>query len=174
MRIAQTRLTLETKPREIKEISAEVAGWVNDQGMGCGLLTIYIPHTSASLLIQENASPDVRHDLDAFLRRIVPEDMALYRHNDEGPDDMPAHIKAALTQVQLTIPVADGHIQLGTWQGIFLLEHRASPHRRSLLLTLTRRGQCGSRLIKGGSRTVAACSCVPAVTLAIPAEAETH
>lgn len=136
MRIAQIRLTLETKPREIKEISAEVAGWVKDQGMSCGLLTIYIPHTSASLLIQENASPDVRHDLDAFLRRIVPEDMALYRHNDEGPDDMPAHIKAALTQVQLTIPVADGRMQLGTWQGIFLFEHRASPHQRSLLLTL--------------------------------------
>jgi secondary thiamine-phosphate synthase enzyme len=78
----------------------------------------------------------VRRDLDAFLRRIVPEDMALYRHNDEGPDDMPAHIKSALTQVQLTIPVTDGRLQLGTWQGIFLLEHRASPHRRSLLLTL--------------------------------------
>ena len=97
---------------------------------------MYISHTSASLLIQENASPDVRHDLEAFLRRIVPENMALYRHNDEGPDDMPAHIKSMLTQTQLTIPVTDGRLQLGTWQGIFLLEHRASPHRRSLILTL--------------------------------------
>ena len=78
---------------------------------------MYIPHTSASLLIQENASPDVRHDLEAFLRRIVPDNMALYRHNDEGPDDMPAHIKSMLTQTQLTIPVTDGRLQLGTWQG---------------------------------------------------------
>jgi secondary thiamine-phosphate synthase enzyme len=136
MRIAQTRLTLATQPREIKEITAEVTRWVEGQDVGCGLLTAYIPHTSASLLIQENASPDVRHDLDAFLRRIVPEDMALYRHNNEGPDDMPAHIKSMLTQTQLTIPVADGRIQLGTWQGIFLFEHRATPHQRSLILTL--------------------------------------
>jgi len=136
MRIAQTRFALETQPHEIREVTAEIASWVEHQGMGCGLLTIYIPHTSASLLIQENASPDVRRDLDAFLRRLVPEDVSRYRHNDEGPDDMPAHIKSALTQVQLTIPVTDGHIQLGVWQGIFLLEHRATPHTRSLVLTL--------------------------------------
>lgn len=136
MRIAQTRLTLATEPREIKEITAGVQHWVERQEMSCGLLTVYIPHTSASLLIQENASPDVRHDLDAFLRRLVPEDMALYRHNDEGPDDMPAHIKSMLTQTQLTIPVADGRIQLGVWQGISLFEHRASRHTRSLILTL--------------------------------------
>ena len=97
---------------------------------------LYIPHTSASLLIQENASPDVRRDLAAFLQRIVPENSALYHHNDEGADDMPAHIKSALTQTQLTIPVTGARLQLGTWQGIFLLEHRASPHRRSLVLTL--------------------------------------
>ena len=136
MQIAQTRLTLETEPREIKEITAEVVHWVEAQRFDCGLLTIYIPHTSASLLIQENASPAVRHDLDAFLRRLVPEDTTLYRHNDEGPDDMPAHIKSMLTQTQLTIPVADGRLQLGVWQGIFLFEHRASAHRRSLILTL--------------------------------------
>src|SRR6266446_1909396 len=136
MRIAQTRLSIDTAPREIKEITAEIARWAEQQNIVQGLLTIYIQHTSASLLIQENASPDVRQDLDAFLRRIVPEDMSLYRHNDEGPDDMPAHIKSALTQTQLTIPVTDGRLQLGTWQGIFLLEHRASPHRRSLVLTL--------------------------------------
>ena len=136
MRIAQTRLTVDTAPREIKEITDEVARWAERQRISVGVLTLYIPHTSASLLIQENASPDVRRDLDAFLRRIVPEDVALYRHNDEGPDDMPAHIKSALTQTQLSIPIADGRVQLGTWQGIFLLEHRASPHRRSLVLTL--------------------------------------
>ena len=91
---------------------------------------------SAPLLIQENASPDVRRDLDAFLPRILPENVAPYRDNDEGPDDMPAHIKSALTQTQLSIPVTDGRLQLGTWQGIFLLEHRASSHRRALVLTL--------------------------------------
>jgi len=136
MRIAQTRLTVDTAPREIKEITSEVVRWAERQRISVGILTLYIPHTSASLLIQENASPDVRRDLDTFLRRIVPEDVALYRHNDEGPDDMPAHIKSALTQTQLSIPIADGRMQLGTWQGIFLLEHRATPHRRSLVLTL--------------------------------------
>ena len=136
MHIVQTHLTIDTAPREIKEITAEVARWAEGQCVVVGLLTIYIKHTSASLLIQENASPDVRRDLDHFLRRIVPEDVTLYRHNDEGPDDMPAHIKSALTQTQLSIPVTDGRLQLGTWQGIFLLEHRASPHRRALVLTL--------------------------------------
>ena len=136
MRIAQTRLSIRTAPREISEITAEVERWAERQEITTGLLSLYIPHTSASLLIQENASPDVRRDLDAFLRRIVPEDVTLYRHNDEGPDDMPAHIKSALTQTQLTIPITDGRVQLGTWQGIFLLEHRASPHDRALVLTL--------------------------------------
>ena len=137
MRIAQTRLTLDTEPREIKEITAEVQRWVERQEVSCGLLTVYIPHTSASLLIQENASPDVRHDLDAFLRRLVPEDTALYRHNDEGPDDMPAHIKSALTQTQLSIPIADGRMQLGTWQGIFLWEHRRASHTRTVIATFS-------------------------------------
>ena len=136
MRIAQTRLTIATMPREIKEITSEVAGWAARQKMAVGLLTVYIPHTSASLLIQENASPEVLRDLGDYLHRIVPEDPALYRHNDEGPDDMPAHIKSTLTQTQLTIPIADGRLQLGIWQGIFLLEHRASPHDRSIIMTL--------------------------------------
>ena len=136
MRLCQTRLFFDTEPREIREITGEVAGWVAEQAIGSGLLTLFIQHTSASLLVQENASPEVRRDLDAFLRRLVPEDPHLYRHADEGPDDMPAHLKSALTQVQLTIPVVEGRLALGTWQGIFLLEHRASPHRRSLVLTL--------------------------------------
>ena len=136
MHIAQTRLSIATASREIKEITAEVAEWIERQRVSVGLLTLYIPHTSASLLIQESASPDVRRDLGAFLHRIVPENIALYRHNDEGPDDMPAHIKSALTQTQLSIPVTDGRLQLGTWQGIFLLEHRASSHCRALILTL--------------------------------------
>jgi secondary thiamine-phosphate synthase enzyme len=136
MRIAQIRLSIDTAPREIKEITTEVTRWAEGERVSTGLLTVYIPHTSASLLIQENASPDVLRDLDAFFRRTVPEDVGLYRHNDEGPDDMPGHIKSALTQTQLTIPITDGRLQLGTWQGIFVLEHRASPHRRSLILTL--------------------------------------
>jgi secondary thiamine-phosphate synthase enzyme len=136
MRIVQTRLSIETAPHEIKEITAEVARWVEGQDIRLGLLTVYIQHTSASLLIQENASPDVLRDLDMFFRRLAPEDVTLYRHNDEGPDDMPAHIKSAVTQVQVIIPVADGRLQLGVWQGIFLLEHRDAPHLRSLVLTL--------------------------------------
>lgn len=136
MRLAQGRLGFDTKPREIKEITAEVAGWLEAQGIAHGLLSLYIPHISASLLIQENASPEVRRDLDAFLRRVVPEDPRLYRHNDEGPDDMPAHIKSALLPTQLAIPVEGGRLRLGTWQGIFLIEHRASPHRRAVWLTL--------------------------------------
>jgi secondary thiamine-phosphate synthase enzyme len=136
MRLLQDRVSIDTAPREIREVTHEIAAWVAAQPVEYGLLTVFIPHTSASLLIQENYSPDVRRDLDAFLRRLVPEDRELYRHQDEGPDDMPAHIKSALTQVQLTIPVSGGQIQLGTWQGIFLLEHRAAAHRRDLVLTL--------------------------------------
>ncbi len=136
MRLAQTRLIFDTEPREIKEITAAVRDWSERQGVARGLLSLYIPHTSASLLIQENASPEVRRDLESFFRRLVPEDTALYRHNDEGPDDMPAHIKSALTQTQLTIPVSDWRLQLGVWQGIFLWEHRAAPHRRALILTM--------------------------------------
>lgn len=136
MRIAQHLLSIETAPREIKEITREVGDWVAGQRIARGLLTVFIKHTSASLLIQENYSPDVRRDLADFLGRLAPEDPRRYRHNDEGPDDMPGHLKAALTQVQLTIPVIDGRMQLGTWQGIFLLEHRAAPHRRELVLTL--------------------------------------
>ena len=136
MQLAQHHLTVATAPREIKEITALVADWIATQRRQRGLLTIFIPHTSASLLIQENYSPEVRHDLAAFLDRLAPEDPRRYRHNDEGPDDMPAHLKSMLTQVQLTIPVSDGRLQLGTWQGIFLLEHRAAAHRRNLILTL--------------------------------------
>jgi secondary thiamine-phosphate synthase enzyme len=136
MRIAQHQLSIETTPREIREITRELGEWVGRQGIARGLLSVFILHTSASLLVQENYSPDVRRDITAFLRRLAPDDPGLYRHNDEGPDDMPAHLKAALTQVQLSIPVIGGEIRLGAWQGIFLLEHRAAPHRRDLVLTL--------------------------------------
>jgi secondary thiamine-phosphate synthase enzyme len=136
MRIAQDTMSLETSPREVKEITGELAHWVEKQSIKYGLLTVYIPHTSASLLIQENESPTVTDDIANFLRRLVPEDMSLYTHNFQGPDDMPAHIKSALTQVQLTIPIRSGAMQLSKWQGIFLLEHRGSVHQRSLILTM--------------------------------------
>ncbi len=101
-----------------------------------GLLTIFCRHTSASLLIQENAAPEVRQDLEAFFAAIAPEDPARYAHDDEGPDDMPAHLRTALTGVSLTIPLIGGALQLGTWQGIYLFEHRRRPHRRELALQL--------------------------------------
>ncbi|MBV9829438.1 MAG: YjbQ family protein [Alphaproteobacteria bacterium] len=136
MRLAQHELTVETVPRTATEITGLVADWVGDQRVESGLLTIFIPHTSASLAIQENYSPAVWQDISAFLDRLAPEDPNRYRHNDEGPDDMPAHLKSLLTQVQLTVPVRQGRLCLGTWQGIFLLEHRAAVHRRGLILTL--------------------------------------
>lgn len=108
--------------------------WLNGQNVRTGLLTVFIQHTSASLTIQENADPDVIHDLNTFFHRLVPEDQRLYRHTAEGSDDMPAHIRAALTQTQLSIPVEQGRMSLGTWQGIYVFEHRASPHRRLVVL----------------------------------------
>ena len=113
-----------------------MAGWVREKGIRTGLLTVFVRHTSASLVIQENADPDVMEDLETFFSRLVPEEARLYRHTVEGPDDMPAHIRAALTQAHLSIPVIDGELALGTWQGIYLFEHRSIPHRRSVVLHL--------------------------------------
>jgi secondary thiamine-phosphate synthase enzyme len=135
MKQALHRLEVATKGQGLVDVTALIAGWVAEQRIATGLLTVWCRHTSASLLVQENASPDVRSDLLAYFRRLVPESDA-YRHQDEGPDDMPAHIKAALTQTQLSVPIADGRAMLGTWQAIYLFEHRASPHRRELVLHL--------------------------------------
>jgi secondary thiamine-phosphate synthase enzyme len=133
----QHRLEVATRGRGLVEVTGEVRRWLAGQGIGTGLLTVWCRHTSASLLVQENASPDVRADLEAFFRRLVPDgDGGRYRHEDEGPDDMPAHIRAALTQTQLTISVQAGRMVLGTWQGIYLYEHRTRPHRRELVLHL--------------------------------------
>ena len=130
-------LRVATRGRGLVDVTADVLRWVADQGIGTGLLTVWCRHTSASLLVQENASPDVRADLEDFFRRLVPEGGGgRYRHEDEGSDDMPAHIRAALTQAQLSIPVQAGGPVLGTWQGIYLYEHRARPHRRELVLHL--------------------------------------
>ncbi len=110
--------------------------WASGQGLSDPLLTLFCRHTSASLLIQENAAPAARRDLEAYFARIAPEDPDAYAHDDEGPDDMPAHLRAALTQVQLSIPLIGGRLALGTWQGIYLFEHRRRPHRRTLALHL--------------------------------------
>jgi secondary thiamine-phosphate synthase enzyme len=134
MRQIQHTLCVTTQGQGLVDATAKIADWLDAQGAGDGLLTLLLRHTSASLLIQENADPDVLRDLDAFFHRLVPEDPRLYRHMAEGPDDMPAHIKAALTQSQLSIPVQNGQMRLGTWQGIYVFEHRAGPHPRELAL----------------------------------------
>jgi len=130
------RVQVATRGKGLYPITREVAQWVDGQGLHTGLLTAFIQHTSASLTIQENADPDVVRDLDEFFERLVPEGAPWYRHTIEGSDDMPAHIRAALTQTQLTIPVVDGRLALGTWQGIYVFEHRSSPHRRGIVLHL--------------------------------------
>jgi secondary thiamine-phosphate synthase enzyme len=136
MRQAAGSLSIQTSGRGLTEITDKVSAWADRQEMSLGLLTLFCRHTSASLLIQENASGAVRTDLEAFFERIAPEDPELYAHDDEGPDDMPAHIRSALTPVQLAIPLIDGRLALGTWQGIFLFEHRRSAHDRRIALYL--------------------------------------
>lgn len=134
MTILSHRLTITTHGKGLYEFTREIAQWLSSAGVRKGLLTVFVQHTSASLLIQENADPDVRTDLNAFFSRIAPEDNRLYEHTAEGPDDMPAHIRAALTATQLSIPLENGRMALGTWQGVYLFEHRAAAHRRSVLL----------------------------------------
>ncbi|MGA0603188.1 secondary thiamine-phosphate synthase enzyme YjbQ [Caulobacter sp. KR2-114] len=136
MRQAAGTLSFETHGQGLVDITRAVRGWVGDQGMNTGLLTLFCRHTSASLLIQENAAPEVRSDLEAFFARIAPEDRRLYAHDDEGPDDMPAHIRTALTQVSLQIPLIDGRLALGTWQAVYLFEHRRAPHSRQVVCLL--------------------------------------
>ena len=129
-------LAVETRGRELTDITREVAGWLAPHGISDGLLTLFVRHTSASLLVQENADPAVRADLERFFARLVPDGDAIFRHRDEGPDDMPAHVRAALTATQIAIPLVNGHLALGTWQGIYLWEHRLRPHRREIALHL--------------------------------------
>jgi secondary thiamine-phosphate synthase enzyme len=129
-------LRVDTAGRGLVEITRHVAGSVAEAEVATGLLTLFIRHTSASLLVQENADADVRGDLDRFMARLVPDGDALFRHRDEGPDDMPAHVRAALTCVQLSIPVAGARLALGTWQGIYVWEHRLGPHRREVAVHL--------------------------------------
>lgn len=135
MKQAQHTLTVATRGKGLTEITRDVKSWLAGQKIATGLLTLYCRHTSASLLIQENADPDVQKDLINFFEEIAPESRG-YIHDTEGPDDMPAHIRSALTQTSLSIPITDSALALGTWQGIFLFEHRSAPHRREIVLHL--------------------------------------
>jgi secondary thiamine-phosphate synthase enzyme len=132
MRQHSTEFELRTRGRSMIEITDRVAAWVRECGIREGLLTLHVRHTSASLLIQENADPEVSADLERFVQRLVPDGDPLFRHDAEGPDDMPAHVRSVLTATTLSIPVRDGAVALGTWQGVFLWEHRAAPHRRRI------------------------------------------
>ena len=136
MRQALHRLHVATRGKELTEITQPVLDWTRAQGIGTGLLTLWCRHTSASLTVQENADPRVRADIATFFEALVPEDGGRYAHDDEGPDDMPAHLRAMLTGTQLSIPVAEGRPVLGTWQGIYVFEHRRSPHQREIVLHL--------------------------------------
>ena len=128
-------LRFQTSGQGLIEITRDVVRWVDEQRFGQGLLTLFCRHTSASLLIQENAASEVRTDLEAWIARLPPEN-ADYAHDDEGPDDMPAHLRAALTGIHLSIPLISGRLALGTWQGIYLFEHRRRPHQREIALHL--------------------------------------
>lgn len=136
MRMAQHTLEVATSGQGLYEITEAVTRWLAGQGVRRGLLTLFLRHTSASLLIQENAAPEVRADLEDFFRALAPEDIRRYRHTEEGPDDMPSHIRSALLPTQLSIPLAEGRLALGTWQGIYVFEHRRAPHRRYVVLHL--------------------------------------
>ncbi len=130
----QKEIDIETGGAGLYDITDRVTGMVNSAAVETGLAHLFCRHTSASLLIQENADPDVQRDLVAFFKRLVPDGDPLFVHRSEGPDDMPAHVKSALTQTTLTIPIARGRMALGTWQGIYLFEHRTAPHRRRLIV----------------------------------------
>jgi secondary thiamine-phosphate synthase enzyme len=137
MRQAMHVLHTKAKRRGLVEITSDVRHWAAQQQINAGMLTLFCRHTSASLLIQENAAPAVRSDLEKFFDQLAPEGSGLYEHDDEGPDDMPAHLKTALTQVQISVPVMGGKLMLGTWQGVYLFEHRDQPSTREIVLHLT-------------------------------------
>ena len=132
---AQHQLTIRTSGRGFTDVTSKVRAFLAEHRCETGLMTIFCRHTSASLLVQENADPTVRSDIEAYFERIAPES-AIYEHDTEGPDDMPAHIRTALTQTHLAVPVVHGELALGTWQGIYLFEHRRAPHTRELVLHL--------------------------------------
>jgi len=134
--VRNTTLTVPTQGKGLYPFTKHVEDWVSKQGIGNGLLTAFVQHTSCSLLIQENADPDVTLDLRDFFERLAPEDDANYRHTAEGPDDMTSHIRSALTQSSLSLPLISGKLALGTWQGLYVFEHRKHPHQRRVVLQL--------------------------------------
>jgi secondary thiamine-phosphate synthase enzyme len=135
--IVQQRLSLSTRGRGTYDITSQVEGVVRGSGIATGLCHVFVHHTSASLILCENADPTVRRDLEAFLHRLVPDGDRLFDHTEEGPDDMPAHVRAILTKMDLTLPVTGGHCALGTWQGVYLYEHRTHGHSRQLTVTVS-------------------------------------
>ena len=135
MPVKQDRLRIRTRPASFLDLTGDIARWLSGQPKATGLLHLFLRHTSASLLIQENADPDVLHDLHRFMERVAPHDSSLYHHCTEGPDDMPAHIRTMLTQTALAVPVFDGTLLLGTWQAIYLYEHRDRGHDREIVLS---------------------------------------
>ncbi len=135
--IAQRTLTLSTRGRGTYDITHQVREQIRESAIRLGTCHLFVQHTSASLVVCENADPTVRRDLEAFLARLAPDGDRLFQHTDEGPDDMPAHLRAILTNMDLTVPVRDGDCLLGTWQGIYLYEHRTHPHRRCIILTIS-------------------------------------
>lgn len=136
MRQEITRIRVDSRGMGVVEFTQEVLRWVRSTGIHTGVLTLQVRHTSASLMVQENADPEVMRDMERFLERLVPEGDPLFQHTAEGPDDMPAHVRAALTHTTLSLPVADRAPTLGTWQGIYLYEHRRRPHRREVVAHL--------------------------------------
>jgi secondary thiamine-phosphate synthase enzyme len=132
----QDKLDIQTRGRESYDITADIGRVVKDSGVATGLCHVFIHHTSASLMMCENADPVVRTDLESFMQRITPDGDPLYKHRDEGPDDMPAHVRTLLTETSLSIPVSGGRLALGTWQGVYLWEHRVAPHHRRVTVTI--------------------------------------
>jgi len=130
------QIHISTRGKGLYDFTRQITSWLEEHQLHTGLLTVFCQHTSASLVIQENADPDVVADLADFFSRLVPEDTHLYRHTEEGPDDMTSHIRSALTQPQVSIPIRNGKLALGTWQGVYLFEHRVQAHRRSVVLHL--------------------------------------
>ncbi len=137
MRVKTAKLEVSTRGKGTCEITDKVSQLVKASGVREGTATVFVQHTSCSLVIMENAAPAARRDLEEFFDRLVPESQPWFEHDDEGPDDMPSHIRMALTRTSEVIPITDGKLQLGTWQGIFLFEHRRDPHRRSIVVTIT-------------------------------------
>ncbi len=136
MRIHQEQLEVRTKGKGTYEITDDIQTKIDQSGLSNGIVTVFVRHTSCSVTLMENADPTARRDLEAFFNRIVPEDADYFTHGSEGSDDMPSHIRMVLTRTSETIPIVDGKIQFGTWQGIFLFEHRRAPHRRKIWITI--------------------------------------